>query len=134
LAQQIRYFAAVADRNFLTFCAYMRIAAEAPFRPALSTLITKRMDTTVSVFTDTIKNGQASGDIRTDIDPETFAGVIYVFLRGHTDVCMLLPHARSTSHALVDAFIDTLRASIAVGAGPVVPAALLGNKSLASSA
>ena len=117
LAQQIRYVAAVADRNFLTFSAYMRIAADAPFHPVLSALITKRMDTTVSSFIDAIKLGQAAGDIRADINPEEFAGVIYVFLRGHTDVCMLLPHARSKSHALVDTFIELLRPALTVRAG-----------------
>jgi len=110
LALQVRYYAAVADRNFLTFSAYMRIAAEAPFQPALSALVLKRTSVTLSIFLDAIKSGQAAGEIREDINAEEYAAVIYEFLRGHADVRLLKPHATSTASA--DVFIEMLRTSL----------------------
>lgn len=112
LAQHIRYFAAVADRDFLSFSAYMRIASEAPFRPTLSALVIKRREVTLSVFIDSIKEGQAAGDIRDDINPEEYAYLIYEYLRGHTDVRILLPHARSKVSASADIFIEMLRVAL----------------------
>ena len=120
LAQQVRYYAAVADRNFLAFSAYMRIAAEAPFRPTLQALVMKRTSTTLTVFIDAIKAGQVAGEIRDDIDATEYANVIYEFLRGHADVRLLRPHATSTTST--DVFVEILRAALSKERTPLAAA------------
>ena len=112
VARLIRYYAAIADRNFLSFSAYMRIAAEAPFRPTLSPSINKRRSETLSLFVAAIKEAQATGEVRDDIDPEEYADVIYKFVRGHADVRLMNPHAISSNYASADVFIEMLRVAI----------------------
>jgi len=116
LTQQVRYYASVADRNFLAFSAYMRLASEAPFRPTLQTLVMKRTSTTTTVFIEAIKAGQAVGEIREDIDAAEYANVIYEFLRGHADVRLLRPHATSTTSA--DVFVEMLRVALSPERAP----------------
>ena len=108
----IRYYSAIPDRNFLSFTAYMRIRSEAPFHPALSPLIVKRRSESLSLFLNAIKDAQATGEVREDINSEEYANVIYEFLLGHVDVRLLNPHATSSQHASAEMFIEMLRAAI----------------------
>lgn len=108
----IRYYSAIPDRNFMSFTAYMRIASEAPFQPALWPPVMKRRSATLSLFLSAIKEAQAVGEIREDINPEEYANVIYEFLRGHVDVRLLNPHATSSQYASADIFTEMLRAAI----------------------
>lgn len=115
-ARQIRYIATIADRAETTFTAYMRIAGEAAFREPVAQLYRERRSQTVGIFRNAIIAGQASGDIRRNVDADKIAEVAYDFVRGHVDRQLLdRDHKAHTDFSfIVEAFIELLRAQLAV--------------------
>ena len=115
LVQIIRHYAAVADRDFVTFRAYMIIAGEAPSRPTVAEFVLKVRDRTISTLLEAMTDGQAKGDIRNDIEAEEYVKLIYEFVRGHADVSLLThPSAarRVRSSSSVDLFVEILGAAL----------------------
>jgi len=120
LAQWIRYYMNVADRDFATFRAYMRIASEAPFHPQLLELVVNTRRNTMAAFSEAIKQGQAADVFREEVDAEEYARIIYEFLRGHTDVKLLqgaaaeggAASAASVCTASVEAFTALLKGTL----------------------
>ena len=117
LVQRIRYYAAVAERDFVTFRAYMIVAGEAPSRPTVADFVLKVRDRTLSTLLDAMTEGQAKGDIRSDIDAEEYVKLIYEFVRGHADVSVVTNSADVARRAVrgsssVDLFVEILRPAI----------------------
>ena len=89
LSQRIRFFTEAAFRDYLTFRAYMIIAAEAPSRPLLSTFVLQVREQTLASLLQALKNAQLAAEIRKDIDTKEYAEMIYDFLRGHANIVLL---------------------------------------------
>ena len=116
LARQIFYIGGIADRDPITFAAYLRLAGEAPFSEHLAELYRTRRAQTVDIFRQTIQSGKAMGHIRREVDVAVTAEVCYDFIRGHVDRRLLDRETAAPGEfgALIRAFVDLLRAQIAV--------------------
>ncbi|MEC3909501.1 TetR/AcrR family transcriptional regulator [Sphingobium sp. CR2-8] len=114
LSAKIRYIAQVPDRDYFSFSAFMRLAAEAPYHAKVKVLIVKRKKETLNILSNSIERGMQLGHIKDGVDVDKTARIIYEFLRGYVYVRLLEP-GRGRKEKLpstIDGFLDLLKLSI----------------------
>ena len=99
---------ALSDRNCIKGCFVVNMTTELlPGKGDMEALLQANMKSFVKVISQTIKSGQAQGQVNTSINPREFAKLLFSFNNGLHVVAKLNP-SKSELKAQVDSIVNLL--------------------------